>query len=563
MKNLIANFLLLTSLLLLFSNCNKVDIIVPGEEGNVEITNKGEYVIETDNGERGLIIDVRPISHKGYSPHEAKISFPNFSKFDTSLEIDPDVNLAAFRVINDSLSEEEKNSFSKGVMTLVEIYGQEGVLGTYEGNVFIEDSNIPITINTEFDFIPSPVNLNNQVKHLIQYKTKWGTLNTPQEGILTRGPGSMVPFPFALEAYSVEEGIYQGFYFEQVGENRFRIKTPRVCIDTNGDQQDCSDFIGLEWSVQSSGGWIKMIENGDRASGSLIPLDDPSEASTFELVPKENGWMEIYYLDENMNLIPCTVWANNTFIFSNDIPFGVAEIRLIPDNIEYSIEDAGTTYFQPIIPPARSDFAFISTIRNCSNSIIEESVGRSETKTSTVSYSTTESIQLFSQEEVGVLITNGYQTEIGYGGVEATAGIGERRTYSTSEAREYISTTSETISTSNTFESSFETETEVSRVRTISVPAYSGVEVFDFIQNAENLRIPFIKKMRISGINKINNTRLSGLELSSVMEGNLFDGIITKVEEGSIIISLRGSSLVSSVIVASSGANEIENPCPD
>lgn len=569
LKNLLISLLLCNLLLLNLNSCTTVEILPDELPDGIEITNTGSYVINTDNGERGLIIDTRQMSHQGYSAQTAEISFPNYNRFDTTLEIEENINIAVFNFANDSLSQEEQAAFSEGIMTLIEIHGEEGVLGTFEGTVVVDDSNIPLNIDTNLDFIPSPVVLTSEVKQLIIFKSQWGTIDTPLDGVTTIQPntganpwGGTNDFDTSIEPYNLDTVLLQGFLFEQIDGNRYRIKVPEICEDVNGQLEDCTglDWANLEWSLISRGGYIKIEDDYNVVYGDL---DDPSSASIFELVPKENGWMEMNYVDDDSNIIPWSYYHNGEFGFQPATDGYIAQIRLIPDNIIYSIEDIGTTFLQPIIPPAILDFAYISTIRNCSNAIFNESVGRVESKTRTTSVSATERFKLFTKHEASANITLGFKATIKAGGTETTGGIGAEFEVSGSRSLSYTYTTSQTASTENTIINSFEDQIEVSRVRTITVPAYTGVEVFDYIESADNVKVPFVKKFRISGINEANNLSLSGLELLTVMKGNLFGGLITNVEDESIVISLRGNSHVNSVFVASSGANDIENPCED
>lgn len=575
-------FFYLTIISLLLASCSDVDVIVPDKGDVLEITNTGTVEIFTDNGEVGVILDVRPINYKGYTPRTATISFPAHSRFDAVLDINQDLNLTAFRILNDSLSQEEKQDFSDGVETRIEIKNGEAKLGIYEGNLNINSSNEIVIIDTDLEFIPGDVNIAPNTKHLIAFKTQWGTINTPSTGVLTRVteiPEGMVgalqeDVSYEIMDYPLDRAR-QIFYFHHIEGNKYKIRLPAVCLDSNGNIVNCPDPPHTLIPLVAEGYIGVNRENSSFSCGqSIIKVNSLEDAAIFELVPKENGWMNMFLISENANNPrECGYWTDwsdswwssgqGALVFTNDNNLPIAEIRVISDDIDYEAIEVGNIYYQPIMGPTTLDFSFRSTIVNCSGSTIQESVGRVETKSRTTTVSTTESFQLFSSSEAELSTTLGFEVKSSAGGKILGVGAESEVSVNGSVTASYKYTQSSTTSTQNTMQEQFTDQIEVSRVRTATILPFSGVEIFDYIESNNNVVVPFVKKLRISGRNRSTYIRLSGIELISAVQGNLFGGLITKIDNYYIEVSLRGNTLVNSVFVAFSGANEIQDACAD
>ncbi|MBT8307812.1 MAG: hypothetical protein KJN85_12805, partial [Maribacter sp.] len=82
------------------------------------------------------------------------------------------------------------------------------------------------------------------------------------------------------------------------------------------------------------------------------------------------------------------------------------------------------------------------------------------------------------------------------------------------------------------------------------------------IKSVENVITPFIQKLTISGIyKKGNNVPLTGPEIVTLMEFNLFGGIITKVNDDNIEITIRGKAVMAELFEASTDVNELQGVC--
>jgi hypothetical protein len=223
--------------------------------------------------------------------------------------------------------------------------------------------------------------------------------------------------------------------------------------------------------------------------------------------------------------------------------------RLITDDITWTVTDRGTTYHQPIKPPAQLDFAYAATIRNCSPAGLTETIGRTESRTQTTTFSTEESLQLFA----------GYELTIGASiGLEVGLSVAAKVTAELSF--QHTLTVSATQTSSNTFTEESSKTTEVSRTRALDVPAFTAVEAYDAVRTIKNFRVPFTQVYRFSGTYQ-DGTPLTGAEILSQMLFNLVEGVPTAVGAQHVDIGIRGSALVDQMFEAESQVRELPGGC--
>ena len=124
--------LLFLTLILTLASCSSDDDPVDPGGGDVDITPGISSDIHVDEGNVGLVIDLRRIFKKGYIPTTAQISFPDHSRFDAALPVDPYTNLAILDIHNTDLSEEEAAAFAAGIAANISVTdGTKTQLTTY------------------------------------------------------------------------------------------------------------------------------------------------------------------------------------------------------------------------------------------------------------------------------------------------------------------------------------------------------------------------------------------------------------------------------------------------
>jgi len=282
---------------------------------------------------------------------------------------------------------------------------------------------------------------------------------------------------------------------------------------------------------ESLGYWVAAVGEVGLTPGAM-------DADTFLLERDDDGWAGI-------RLAGTTDYV----VLANDgrlelAANGTDRFRLITDDIEWTATDRGLTYHDPIKPPATLEFAYAATIRNCSPAIFTEAVGKEDTRARVITTSTSESVQLFSQNVLGA--------EAGVKGSVFGAEVEIKVKY------EY---TRSTTSTKGATWSSQETDqVQVSRVRTIEIPPFTAVEAFDAIQTVRDVRVPFTHVLRFTG-QYGDGTLLTGTEILTQMVFNLVDGVPTAVGPEYVDIGIRGETVVDRMFEVESRVNELPGAC--
>ncbi|MFP4367584.1 MAG: hypothetical protein ACLFQA_10860, partial [Bacteroidales bacterium] len=207
---------------------------------------------------------------------------------------------------------------------------------------------------------------------------------------------------------------------------------------------------------------------------------------------------------------------------------------------------------QPVLPPARLDFAYSATLSNCSSATLTETVGRNETRSQTFTSGSEESLQLFSSHTAYAEVSAGVE-------VDATF-FGKGATYNLQVTAGYEYTTSETRTTTSYWQESETTEIETSRSRTVQLVPNSAVEVYDAVQSLDNVRIPFTKEFRLEGVDSDGN-EIAGSELQFQLFTSQFEGIVTETGPDYVDFTVRGTTVVDKMLEVETNVTEVEGAC--
>lgn len=553
-KSKITYFILLLMTLNLFIfGCTDVEIIVPEAVTTEDLTNRPidttELKFELNKGSIGLIIETREIYRKGYFPTEATISFDKYPELNKTMEIDKYSNIAIFSVHVDSITEATKLDFIEGVNTkiLIEYDGNE--LVAFQDNIIIDASNRVLNLRTEKKALITPLNLREEIPFLLIIEGQNGLLR--KDGAFGDDGNDGDP-SHAIKGFNPEIEIMpaEKFYFKKVNENRYKIRYGEAYEGTKLDEN-------YTW------GWMGVKEiNIDNEEVALMDVGI-DQAAEFEIIQDDEGWItfklkvtnDLQGLSEDYkNTYMALNKKENRLIFQKDNPG--SRMRIVTD-VDWEVDDLGFEYQAPIIGPVRLDFAFRSVLTNCSSAQLTEEVGRVETKSRTTTFTTSESLEIFASVEYSAEI-NGSVTaggEVGVplvanGSVEATAGF----------TSGYSITTSATAKVERAFKTTETTTIEVSRIRTIVLPPFTVVDVYDAVKSVDNILIPYVTKLKISGKFK-NGLQLSGNDIVTQLRNNVFSGIISEVNEDYVIITLKGNAVMNSLFQSSTGVRDIPDGC--
>ena len=518
---LLAGVLLLASPL----GCSDDDPVEPAGGGG----DPGDETIHTDDGYIGMVIDTRSIFKKGYAPTIARIEFPDHDTHSADLAIDQVTNLAILSLHNEDLTAEERAAFGAGVAATLTILDEaKAVLATVDySQLVLDDRNVPWTISTDLEHISKPVALRSDLPYLIQWT---GSDNVVEQS----GHDNVDPDC----AYDPENALQQ-FYFHPVSG---LTDVYTVWVDRYGELQ--------EWIVLPEDTTRRIYCNTD-----LLP--NPLQVT---LEQDEDGYVKIKDHDSGLYVDIHASEGWGEYLYFPDT--GFEKFRLISDHVTWSVIDRGTIYNQPIMPPARLDFAYSGTLRNCAPTTLEETIGRAESRTTTTSFSTTEAFQMFSSQTSTMGLTVGIEVQANLGiDVEGVGELGEEVSVSEEIEMSESYTYSQTSSHEVTWNDSVETTTEVSRVRTITVPAYTAVDVYDAVKTIDNVTVPFTQQIRISGVDKDTQEPLTGEEIQSQMLFNFVGGLITAVGDTYVDFTLRGIAHIDHAFEATTNVENIDGAC--
>lgn len=511
-------------ILLMPAGCSDDDPAAPagGETGGTADD------IQVDDGDMGVVVDTRSIFRKGYTPATATFSFADHGSHDATLDINATTNLAILSLDKDDLTEQEVAAFGAGVVINIEVRAaDQTVLADHdEAELVLDDSNRPLLINTTLPYIAPPLALRQDLPYLIQLEGRGGIISGNYEVIqpdVNYAEGAMVQ-QYVFVPVAGQEDTYSLERPGEVGGNCW-------CWVNDGDT------------------WMRYESRASSTAAELV------------LEQNEDGWVRMRESGGDRYLVyaESVPGAGNVLKLTDGAP---GRFRLISDHIDWVIGDRGTVFEQPIMPPARLDFAYRGTLRNCSASTVEESIGRSEQRSTTITVGTTESLELFAGATLSTQLTVGYSVT-GKVGV-SIPGVGEAGAEVTQSAELQVGasvTTSATTASENTWSSSETTTTEVSRTRTITLPPYSAVEAYDAVKTIDDVKLPFTQVLRISATDKDTGQSLSGLEIRSQMLFNFVGGVVTAVAADYLDIGFRGEVVIDQMLHATTNVNELEGAC--
>jgi hypothetical protein len=214
------------------------------------------------------------------------------------------------------------------------------------------------------------------------------------------------------------------------------------------------------------------------------------------------------------------------------------------------------------MPPAKLDFAYSATLRNCSSATLEETVGNTDSRTRTTTVATSESFQLFSSASLSVGVKVGFEVTAKVGvDVQGIGEAGEEVSVSEEVSLNEEFTYSETNTTGSTWSEETTKTSEVSRSRTLTIPPFTGLEVYDAVKTIEGVRVPFTQVLRVRGTDKITGATLSGPEIVTQMLFNFVTAVFSEVGPDFVDISIRGHAEMDTVFEATTDVSDIEGAC--
>ncbi len=382
---------------------------------------------------------------------------------------------------------------------------------------------------------------------------------------------SLLALPFLAQPVVLEEDMP---YLLQLEGNEYLVTHGASIALFDMNEAYVIDDLSQEWYFTPVDGmpgtyqvrayyadeWLDLCVEEGADPHVMLDHDHYLPTGRFTLVPDEDGWVRIQEVDTGEYI--CMGSAYQTYNYF-DLGGGTTlRFRLICDDIAWSVTDRGTTFNQPIMPPAQLDFAYRGELQNCASGELTDSIGTTEERTWEVMARTTEGFEVFSsvEQSVGVEVGLSVSASIGAevaGLVEASGEV----EFSTTVSYENTSTTRQTASQEQTWSNTTSGSKTVSHTRDYVVPPHTAVLIRDAIKTVRDVRVPFTQVLRVTATTRDQSRVLTGEEIQSQMMFNFVGGLVTTVGADFVDVSLRGYTLIDQMFEATTYVDEIEGAC--
>ena len=496
------------------------------------------------SGSIGLVVDTREIFRRGYTPTTVAISFTGQAAFDTVLSIDPVTDIATLIIQNDSLTASQKSAFTKGIATTIVVRdSNQAELGRLDDVIPVDDSNRPVHITTSLPLLaPPPVLGSTGAAYLLQRE---GTRD-----LVTRFSGATIGGNFAAydeDAYHSPSDPAQQFTFVQRPDSTYRV-----------GHLGAPDSSWCVYESLQASGYYRVLRLDSMPAGRACAS---SGEALVVLEQDADGWMRLKLKDTGEYVARGPgglTLGHRASLGAQEIPNThdqASRFRLISDDIDWTFGDRGTAFEQPILPPARVDFAYLATLTNCSSATLTETVGRSITQTTTTSFTTSESAQIFA----GLSYTIG--TKVG-----ASAEIPDPPLPIPVNVNAEVSTqlqleTNLTLTHGTTIDTTKTSQEEVSRERSLQIPPFKAVTVADYVKRIDDVIVPFTQTYRVRGTYRSTGASLTGPEIITQLRFNFVQGVITRVATDYVEFTVRGEVHTDHYLIAETTVQEKLNAC--
>ena len=553
----------LIALVLTSTSCSK-DTVAPPIEEIGEPINPGDGKIETapgididevekDNGEVGLMVNAREITKKGYNTAFADIlveaTTGNFSQID--LPIDEFTNMAVLRLEIDDLTEEQEAELRDGVDLVVTVKdASKAILEVlnFTKTSFTDSPDELIMPGEELEDLTDVVKFKSGIPYYIQVYSDDGkeiiggpdnrtfnsttslseniyfrhsdeidyTFDTSTAYFFEEIPGKPGVFSFGIKD-GPEDKLYAYITDDRSGELNIQTRANR---SKNGVNTDTSDFPKYQFHIEKVGQGMYTF------STELTSFDK----GTLKRAGEHGGRFAMS--------------SNRT---------EPAYFRIISLAVDWDVQELETRFTQPILPPANTDAAFNSTLRNCSSGELVQTVGQAETLTSTTFTAWEDTFSVSTTDTYSISATVSAEVEGKFFGKKATVGVQVTGGY------QFSKTETETNTRSGGLENS--RSVTISTERSITVPSQRATQVSDLYQTYRNIKVPFVQRFRVRGDFQEDGSALSGEEILTQFNFNSFSGVVTEIGSDFIEITIRGTNTIDRLIDTRTSADNVEPNC--
>lgn len=562
-QNQLLKTVILFFTIILIIGCSKDDS--PTNSDNDEDLIQSDGISEDDLerylGSLGISISTRDIAKKGYIPTKAEITVnATTGNYSSTVDIDPDTNIAQLSFKISELSEDAQTELSTGVPITIEIKDASNALLTKEDVSIISFKNNASNHEIETENLQ---NLRNN-DFLFRKDQKY-YMQIVKEGDLTSNNACWVDYNDS-GTYGREVNVDDKTGW---GEKDWDFKYQYTFLEIPNSDGAFAIVSGILTS-EGENLFLEMNTSGFlfQDNGKHVATTDLSTISNHNRfrIRKDDKGLHRMYNEANPDAPLRIVDASDgKRISNNNTDDDIAYFRILSLNINWDIEVLETKNLQPILPAAANADTFESNAKltNCTNGLLKESfeIDINESKTSSVSFE--ESFSMTSTQITSGSLTLGVSAEASFFGTGATVSASATASY---EQQTAITN----VSTQFTGQDKTEQQT-VTRTRLIEVPPGEAVLVYDTFQKYNSIIIPFIQRYRIKGKFKDGEGDLDllGNEIMTQFSfTNANNGVITTVYqggaeegEGYIELTVRGTNTIENVIKTISKAESIDANC--
>ncbi|HSH52091.1 MAG TPA: hypothetical protein VK982_10260 [Bacteroidales bacterium] len=495
--------------------------------------------LDAYKGDLGLTINVRDLLKKGYKP--AKIMLTTMAEqgnYDQELELHPFANIAQVKLPVEDLSNTAEEELREGIgleIKILDASSDEITSVSYSKKSFEEgDNQINMDAGT-LDYQLQDLYFTENMRYYIQLVNADGEFD---EDIVIKPSSAGDDEIRLVEQASLfnPENTHQQFLVHKFDgeDNVFALYSAETYNYIR---------IGLETRALAQSG----IYNFDIHSPEELDAD-------FRFLLEKEQTNGLYTIRRAEGREPLRR-VNNGGKINWDINGSgtIQYFRIIALDINWEPTQLSTEYLQPILPAAETSFGFNSTLRNCGSGTLEQQVGIEREITTTYSSLFSESIGFCSRETKSINVSVSTTAEASFFGTggsvtaEVSAGV-----ELTTEARSTTTTSKEeSVSETNTFFSN----------RTVTVLPGTASLVYDAYQTYSNVRVPYVKRLRLRGNLSESSGTLSGNEIATQLEMTNFTGIITEIGNDYVEVTIRGNMILDNIVDTQTEVRDVEANC--
>lgn len=524
---------------LFFISCHNEDDTNSNSDTDVIIETPGSedtpsVFQDLEQGDVGFRVDVRPFLKAGLYPASVEVDYPSniLNSLSSSYVVNNMLGIATIKYSAEMLSEEQLATFRSLFQVNVKVFDQNNTLLATK-NINSATNNVDVRINISEALVNLPAQdafftVDENVNYALQH------IDTNQFLTLIR------PVPTADSSPALRSlPQYTGSFPEE-----FLITFKEHPTVPHGYTMYVNDQVWAfaDYDAPVATTYTVFLYNTDIPGivriGIYIPFYDGADDVPNHYLEYVQG----YSISGITGNIPWEINDADVLLRHNsDYDFGtLQEFRLIAPEIVWEANDFGTVYSDPIFNEGTLDYAYRQSISNCANVEVEQVVGREESETTTVTVGSEESFEVFTTHTANVQVTAGLTAGFNAFGASVEASL------EVSAGYEY--STGQTNSSTNTFENTSEETTTTSYERTITIPPYTRIGVFDGVQTINDTKLKFAKTLQLSGTDFITGHQLSGAAIKSLMEANFFQGYVIQVDSDNLLLNLRGSYTIDKLV---------------